>query len=216
MTINEWPDLGQSVNETKKVLAKPTAASSTFSKNSPVTFSTSQSIKKDMAIKKTTEAASKSFAWGNSSPVIVQSPPQLSLLDVMNEEIKNSSLSSSLYESKKDSSKVTTPKTNNKSPMSSQTDGIFKGWNLNEFNQQNYSNTSPNSFASIIEMEKRSKEQYNKLKNRQLGSIQLEEKAIQDLKRLYEVENLTNMTITIELVDDADIQASCAPIWKKS
>ena len=169
-----------------------------------------------MAIKKTTEAASKSFAWGNSSPVIVQSPPQLSLLDVMNEEIKNSSLSSSLYESKKDSSKVTTPKTNNKSPMSSQTDGIFKGWNLNEFNQQNYSNTSPNSFASIIEMEKRSKEQYNKLKNRQLGSIQLEEKAIQDLKRLYEVENLTNMTITIELVDDADIQASCAPIWKKS
>ena len=61
-------------------------------------------------------------------------------------------------------------------------------------------------------MEKKTKEQYVKLKSRPLNLIQLEEAAIEDLKKVYNVDNLTHMNIKIEIIDSENI--NCAPVWK--
>jgi flagellar motility protein MotE (MotC chaperone) len=74
---------------------------------------------------------------------------------------------------------------------------------------------SANSFAQIIELEKKSKDQYEKLKNRPLSLIQIEERAIQELRKFYDVDNQTNITISIELIDDDNAVKQLAPIWKK-
>ncbi len=66
-------------------------------------------------------------------------------------------------------------------------------------------------------MEQKFKEQYRKLTNRHMDLIQLEEKAIEDLKILYNVDDTFDMQITIEFEEDADyaVLSACAPTWKK-
>ena len=98
---------------------------------------------------------------------------------------------------------------NNKDNLATQLSSpVSRGWNINNDN-------SINSFAQIIEMEKKSKEQYSKLKNRPLNLIQIEEKAIEDLKRYYNVDSQTNMNILIEVMDELNFN-NLAPIWKKN
>jgi hypothetical protein len=64
-------------------------------------------------------------------------------------------------------------------------------------------------------LEKKSKDQYEKLKNRPLNLIQIEERAIQELRKFYDVDNQTSITITIELIDDDTAIKQLAPIWQK-
>jgi len=69
------------------------------------------------------------------------------------------------------------------------------------------------SFSKIVEMEKNSIEIVKQQKKRPLNWIQLEERAIEQLKKEYDIENLAHMTISIELFEDTP---SVAPIWKKA
>ncbi len=177
----------------------------------------SPSTSKSLTTQEVKKEEPKSFSWGNRNPtVMVQSPTQFSLLDVMNEEMSRVSLKSPANgESLKNKLSKATPVSSNPSTskIQSQNENVqFKGWNIGESKQTK--ETSFNSFADIIEMEKRSKELYNKLKSRPLSVIQMEEKAIEDLKRLYDVDNVTNMKIKIELVDESEFKS--APIWKKN
>ncbi len=77
--------------------------------------------------------------------------------------------------------------------------------------------TGAKTMAEIIQMEQKFKEQYHKLTNRNMDLIQLEEKAIEDLKVLYNVHNSFDMQITIDFENDKDydVLSTCAPIWKK-
>ncbi|CAF0720757.1 unnamed protein product [Brachionus calyciflorus] len=140
------------------------------------------------------------LTWG-TTPTPTSSSSTFSLMDIINEEMKKVNLN------KKE---VKIPEIV-KSPIQTNKTEQPKGWNLN---QNNF--TEKSSFSQIIEMEQKSKEQYNKLKNRPLNSIQLEEKAIQDLKMLYQVDQITDITITIELIDEVDTKSCLAPIWKKN
>ena len=91
-----------------------------------------------------------------------------------------------------------------------------KGWNLTHINEKK-SKTPAKSISQIMAMEEQYLKQYQRHTNRNMDLIQLEEKAIQDLKRLYAIENTSDMIITIELVQDTDLNvlSSCAPKWKK-
>lgn len=154
-------------------------------------------------------------AWGGmgvsrEQPIISPSSKP-SLLDVMNEEMKSLSVTenqgktpvkTSLKKGKIKFSPLTAPTTENKT---------FKGWNTS--NKETSYSSLPCSIANIIEMEKRSKDQYKKLTNRPLNAIQLEEAAIDRLLKYYDVENQFDITIKIELLDEADFK-DCAPIWK--
>ena len=143
--------------------------------------------------------------WGKKSNESSISE-QHSLIDLMNEEMKKLELKTppKVMESKP---KVINSSSNNMiSP---------KGWNMsNQSSTSTACSSSPTvSIAQIIEMEKRSKDQYVKLKSRPLNLIQLEEAAIEDLKKIYNIDNITNMNIRIEIVDIDNI--NCPPVWKK-
>ena len=91
-----------------------------------------------------------------------------------------------------------------------------KGWNFSSLNQTTIK-TPTKSINQIIAMEEQYLKQYEKHTNRNMDLIQLEEKAIEDLKRLYVVDNTSDMIIKIELVQDTDLNvlSTCAPKWKK-
>jgi hypothetical protein len=91
-----------------------------------------------------------------------------------------------------------------------------KGWNLTNIDEKN-SKTPIKSISQIMAMEEQYLKQYHKHTNRNIDLIQLEEKAIEDLKRLYAIENTSDMRITVELVQDTDLNvlSSCVPKWKK-
>ena len=158
-------------------------------------------------------------AWGgmgvsNENPIVTPSAKP-SLMDVMNEEMKSLSVQSTESQLKENTPvKNSFKKGKTKfSPLttSSNENKAFKGWNIT--NNETSFNPLPCSIANIIEMEKRSKAQYKKLTNRPLNAIQLEEAAIECLQRYYDVENQFDITIKIELLDEADFK-DCAPIWK--
>lgn len=48
-----------------------------------------------------------------------------------------------------------------------------------------------------------------------MKTIQLEEAAVQRLKKYYDVENVFDMTIKIELIDEDNFKG-CAPFWRKN
>jgi hypothetical protein len=216
---NDWPNLSEAI-EQKQTQQKFPAFSKPIkiNKASPVIMSTSPSIQslnnKQVAA---SNAPLKPFAWGNStaptgtSPLQIQSPAQFSLQDVMNEELKKNNNMNAKPQVISSSKKIYTvrPDTNNNLDKNTS----LKGWNYVKQTSLSSSNSN-NSFLNIIEMEKRSKEHYTKLRNRPLHIIQLEEKAVQDLKVVYDVDNLTEMTITVEVIDETEL-ASIAPIWKK-
>ena len=145
--------------------------------------------------------------WGKKSNEILISQ-QHSLIDLMNEEMKKLEL--------KTPPKVIEPKPKKViNSSSSNNTASPKGWNMsNQSSTSTACSSSPIvSIAQIIEMEKRSKDQYVKLKSRPLNLIQLEEAAIEDLKKIYNIDNITNMNIRIEIVDIDNI--NCPPVWKK-
>ncbi len=146
--------------------------------------------------------------WGKKSNESSISQ-QHSLIDLMNEEMKKLELKTppKVMESKpKKAINISSSSNNTTSP---------KGWNMsNQSSTSAACSSSPTvSIAQIIEMEKRSKDQYVKLKSRPLNLIQLEEAAIEDLKKIYNIDNITNMNIRIEIVDIDNI--NCPPVWKK-
>lgn len=132
-------------------------------------------------------------AWKNE----IQTPKH-SLLDLMNEEMTKLVVNSPPPTPIEPIHFVA-----NNSPVNAS-----KGWNVSH----QASNIKTNSITQIIEMEKKTKEQYVKLKSRPLNLIQLEEAAIEDLKKVYNVDNLTHMNIKIEIIDSENI--NCAPVWK--
>lgn len=161
----------------------------------------SQPIVKTTVKEPTTKESSPTPAWGGSTAQTTK----LSLLDLMNEEMSKQVINKTppiqiqksqkqQHQQQKQSKESTTPNTS-------------KGWNV-----PTQSSTTPNTIAQIIEMEKRSKEQYVKLKNIPLNLIQMEEAAIEELKKYYQVDNLTDMNIKIEIVDSENI--NCAPVWR--
>lgn len=123
------------------------------------------------------------------------------LRDVMNEELNKISASKPLSRVPEISTFVGT----STSP---------KGWN--KINTPT-SITSPlMPLSQILEIEKNSKEQYKKIVNRNMDSIVLEEKAIENLRKLYNADDNRDMKITIELIYDSDLSLSnYTPIWRK-
>lgn len=98
----------------------------------------------------------------------------------------------------------------------------FKGWNVAssppaslDLTAESKKPAAVDSFAQIVEIEQKSKEHYKKLKNRPLHLIQLEEKAINDLRKYYCVEACTSMNIVIELIDET-YEHLMTPFWAKS
>lgn len=215
-TKQEWPSLGDSTPDKKpdkEVLSNIRVKSFKPTKTSPISLATSKPVISPSVLNKPKEMKSEKPAWG-STPIPAPTTSNFSLLDIINEEIKKVNISRpvELTEDKPVPVTKKSPQTHVVNLINDSQAGV-KGWNLAMNSMQEKS--SANSFASIIEMEKRSKEHYNKLKNRPLNSIQLEEKAIEDLKMLYQVNDITDMTISIELIDEAEF-SSCAPIWKKN
>lgn len=191
----EWPDLLAEDKTPKQVNLKPKKPSPVNSK--PV------KIQKNETIKEVKPEATliKSPAWGGLS-TLVESTSKLSLKDVMNDELKKIEVTQPKKQVEaKPKENIEKDSNNNKTS---------KGWNI----QQSVIQTI-DSFSKIIEMEKKSKEQYEKLKLRPLNLIQMEERAIQDLFKYYNVDNCFNMTIRIELNDELSLN-SLAPVWKGS
>lgn len=185
---DEWPSLINAIDTklTKAIkISKQKPAKE--QKTSPNILSTSKS---PIEIK-------NEKAWV-TSPIPASTPSSYSLMDIINEEMKKAKIVQD----------VKTPVIEKKSEIKKCES--FKGWNLNKNNSLEKS-----SFSKIIEMEEKSTQQYNKIKNRPLNSIQLEEKAIQDLKKMYKVDLVTDMTISIELIDECDLNECLAPLWKK-
>lgn len=185
---DEWPSLINAVDtKITKAIKIPKLKSAKEEKTPPNILSTSKSPIENKNEK----------AWG-TSPIPGSTPSSYSLMDIINEEMKNAKIGHDIK------TPVVEKKSDNKKSDS------FKGWNLNKNNLLEKS-----SFSKIIEMEEKSTLQYNKIKNRPLNSIQLEEKAIEDLKKLYKVDLVTDVTISIELIDECDFNDCLAPLWKK-
>lgn len=70
----------------------------------------------------------------------------------------------------------------------------------------------PKSFQSIIENEQKQKQYFEKIKTKSLALTQLEEKAIEELQKFYNAENIFDETISIERrhVTCDDNQVQCA------
>ena len=203
--VDEWPDLNTEILQQKK------STNHQFVKIAKKPLSPKQptQLKKE-------ETLVKSVPWRVESKPVQNLP---SLLDVMNDELKSLTLNSSpTISTKNNQQKATRPVLETVKTMPiEKSDEINassnKTWNVQASPKVN----SPlSSFANIIEMEKRSKDQYNRLKNRPLNLIQIEEKAIDDLKKFYDVENCFNMEYTIELVDDSGYNSLVAPFWQKN
>jgi hypothetical protein len=146
-----------------------------------------------------------SSPWGNSTTSQIISSPTVThtLFDIINEEMN----------------KLTIPKVKSQQVINNKTDIVSsppKGWNLTNIEEKN-SKTPTKSISQIMAMEEQYLKQYHKHTNRNIDLIQLEEKAIEDLKRLYAIENTSDMRITVELVQDTDLNvlSSCVPKWKK-
>ena len=197
--VSEWPSLGDTMTvkskepfpiETKKKLPRIKANQPKSSLLTP-TLAAAKSI--------TTPTGP---AWGgigiSKETPRPESATSFSLLDVMNEEMKKL--------------KVSTPSVKQmpkKTPIPPVSVPTRSGWNLPA------SQSVPTqicSIANIMEMETKSKNQYRKLKMRPLNIIQMEEAAIERLQKYYDVDNVFDMTIKIELIDEVDFK-DCAPIW---
>jgi hypothetical protein len=150
---------------------------------------------------KPTNTAKKTDTAAWSEPYATIKPA--SLFDVMNEELQKLSINKP------------SPKVIDKSPVKSPS----KAWSSigPTHRSSTMSPTGAKTMAEIIQMEQKFKEQYHKLTNRNMDLIQLEEKAIEDLKVLYNVHNSFDMQITIDFENDKDydVLSTCAPIWKK-
>lgn len=191
---NDWPDLAEA-----------------SAKSQVVETSKKVAIKQSSIVPSISKQPVRTFSWGNQASTSqlsddVQSPPStnFSLLDVMNEEMRKMNLNQ-----KKPPIRIAS-----KEPTSAPSQPVFKGWKV-DYSAAGKAVNGSNTFATIIEMEKKSSEQYNKLKNRPLEVIQLEERAIEELKKVYDVDNMFDMTITVEVSDESS-NFSCAPIWKKN
>lgn len=158
------------------------------------------------------------FTWGkcdSSSSPITQSSSS-SFQDIINEELKRSRPKNELLEIS-----TTTNSASKKKPDAVSSipqiisSAAAKKWDMHKAeapNKESSSQSSKESFAKIVEMENNMQQYYKSMKNRPLNLIQLEEKAMQEMNKLYNVENTTNMLITIEFVDDAP---HMAPTWKR-
>lgn len=187
----EWPDLFNSAK-------KSPSPQDQHSKQEPKKYVKSSAAPIPSNVKANSVEKSSS-PWGNLSSMTASTSNSTSLRDVIDEEIKKSNNLKSVRKQV-----VIEPKpSHHESPITSS-----KTWNFNP----EMSNLS-GSFAKILEMENKSEKIYSNQKKRLLNSIQIEERAIQELKQNYDVENITNMTITIELVEDTP---NVAPIWKKN
>jgi hypothetical protein len=226
--VEEWPDLGDPCVSTKT--DKP--------------FNNIKISRKKMkSISKEVEKEDKKIAWKDENSInsnstslnIKETTTSFSLLDVMNEEMQKLELTKKRQQQQAIPPRVTKSKTKWKNaftPEKKETSPV-KGWSnlptiqnsqsassLNTSTQSSFpslSTTPPtiHSFSQIIELEKRSSEQYNKLKNRPLHIIQLEEKAVEEFKMVYELENwCSNINIKIELIDEEDF-THCIPLWQK-
>lgn len=162
------------------------------------------------AIKSTNTVSSpkinKASPWG----VVVdttKSPSSHTLFDIINEEMSKLSVTKTKTEPVAQQPKTIESIVVNSPP---------RGWNI-PTQTQTASKTPMNSISQIIEMEKNYIAQYHKFTNRNMDLIQLEEKAIDDLRRLYAADDSSDMRITVELVQDTDINilSKCAPAWKK-
>jgi hypothetical protein len=196
----EWPELSEDVlkSSTKHEFKNKSQQYSKIKKQSSISFK--QEIT-ERAVKEDVEALK--VPWRvETKPT--QSMP--SLLDVMNDELKILTINSAqVY--KKPSFETSKNEKNSSSNESPKT----KTWNIHSSPS---ADKAISSFATIVEMEKRSNELYNKIKNRPLNLIQIEEKAIEDLKKFYNVENCFNMEFAIEVVDDSHMN-KLAPLWQK-
>ena len=187
-----WPSLNENL-KTKKLTPESQQLIKKFSLKKIAQKSPQQlQSPRQSVISKPKEALSASAptpVWGNLSNE-AKTLPKNSLLDLMNEEM-------TLLVINKPKSPVK-PKTK-VDPVSS-----VKGWNPT-------ASATTHSISQIIELEKRTKDQYVELKSRPLNLIQIEEAAIEDLKKLYNVNNLTDMNIKVEIMD---VEIECAPVWK--
>jgi ribosomal protein S10 len=126
------------------------------------------------------------------------------LLDVMNEELNKLGVSKPAKSANK-VSEIASLASISTSP---------KGWNKINTPAATASPLMP--LSQILEIEKNSKEQYKKIVNRNMDLIVLEEKAIQNLRKLYNADDNRDMRITIELIYDTDVAlANYTPIWRK-
>ena len=142
----------------------------------------------------------KSSPWG-TTPVSNSPSTSHTLFDIINEEMTKLTVTKPKQEIKPQQIIVSSPP---------------KGWNFSSI-EQTVTKTPPKTISQIMAMEEQYLKQYQKYTNRNMDSIQLEEKAIEDLKRLYAVDNTSDMRITIELIQDTDLNvlSTCAPKWKK-
>ena len=143
-----------------------------------------------------TSVSSGSAAAAASAPDTAK--PTCSLLDVINEELKNVSLSKAATNNKQSSpSSAASAVTSSASESKTKSAAAAAVWNVASARQ-----TASHSIAQIMQMEERRRECRASLNKRPLHLIQAEEKAIEDLKRFYQSQANENMTISVELVEN--------------
>ena len=188
-----WPSLNENV-DTKKSTPESQQQPKKFNlKKTPL--KSPQQQPQPSTISKPKEAQLESApapVWGNISNQ-AKTLPKHSLLDLMNEEMSRLAIV-----------KPSSPPVESKPKALANSTSSAKGWSQT-------ASATAHSIAQIIELEKRTKDQYVELKSRPLNLIQLEEAAIEDLKKLYNVNNLTDMNIKVEIMD---VEIECAPVWK--
>lgn len=195
----EWPGLSEDTSMIKRQeLKSKISANLPFSKIKKInTINAKQQINEKIGDSQVKDNSPAKAPWK-----IQTKNNQSTLLDVINDELKSLTLKNANSHNK---SPVEISK-NNKGPGNE----LPKTWNINS---NSTSDKNVGSFSNIVEMEKKSNEHYNKIKNRPLNMIQIEEKAIEDLKKFYGVENCFNMEFTIEIIDDS---TKMAPFWQKN
>jgi len=140
-----------------------------------------------------TPVAAAAAAWGGTVSVINS---KHTLLDVMNEEM----------------TKVLQIRPINEVKLA--INSPPKGWNV--FSQQNKLKSPPQTLTQILEIERKNNEDFKKLTNRNMDMIQQEEKAIEDLRKLYNVNDSSDMRITIEVFNETSEHFShFKPVWRK-
>lgn len=229
MNNTEWPELSQAPSVEKM---KPATTTTTTSNNRrPITTtanltkkqqqkqkqfidlgSSKKPVKNEAEIGNPTNA-SKASPW---AALKSQTSDLFSLQDVINEEMKKSSVTKKVSEQAKSSgtaaSLLESPKTTTITTTTTTT--TRPTWKtLSSVVDASPASTSF-SFSKIVEMEETS--QSRQMKNRPLNSIQLEERAIEELRKLYNIDALTDELITIELVDDDQHDPTTMTLfWKK-
>jgi hypothetical protein len=212
----EWPELGSNSDNSDVKSASKSVSQKALKVNlnvmKPESANNQPLVKQLPKVSQQTspsvsQKTNSNIAWGGAG---VEKPSNaFTLLDAMSEDMKKMCLNKQqTNKNESDSSLHSSP------PIQHTYANQTKAWNIQETSSSKINSPNLSSFAQIIEMEKKTKEKYEKLKAVQLSSIQLEEKAIEELKKLYDVENNTKESIKIELIDENEFK-NCAPLWKK-